>query len=89
MHHVQIQLQQFLIIGKDLRAGHAVFLGGLLSALFDDVAERDHFNVLQLLQGGHVLAVGDAAAADNTNFDHIHRCFPPPVKSVYKYFTIS
>ena len=73
MHHVYIVAgDQLVIIGVYLCALYAVFLGGLLGTLYDDVAERNHFNVGQLLQRGHVLAVGYATAADDTNAYLIH-----------------
>ena len=37
--------QHFFVIGVHLRAGDAVFPGGLFRAFGDDVAEGDHFNV--------------------------------------------
>ena len=73
MHHVYVVAgDQFVIVGVYLCALYAVFLGGLLGALYDDVAERNHFNVGQLLQRGHVLAVCYATAADDTNAYLIH-----------------
>ncbi len=80
MNHVDgLVLEQLFIVGIDLRAFDAVFPGGLLGALLDDVAEGDHFHVGQLLQRGHVLAVGDAAAADDTDSYLIHFERPPLV----------
>ena len=47
--------------------------GGLLGPLGDDVAEGDQLALVrQLGQGGHVLVVGDAAAADETDFQLFH-----------------
>ena len=39
--------------------------------LLDDVAERNHLAILHLLQGRHVLAVGDTATADDTNANNV------------------
>ena len=69
VNHVDLRIgQQFLIIGINLCAGHAVFLGGLHRALLDQVAEGNHVRHIHSLNRGHVLAVGDAAAADDTDF---------------------
>ena len=64
-------LEELLIVLVDLRVGCAVLLRGLLGAFDDDVAERDHFDAGNLLQGRHVLAVRDAAAADNADADGV------------------
>ena len=84
---IQIELEQFLIIGENLRILGAVILLGLFGALDDQVAESNHLHIVfrhdfglmlvlerirQTLDGGHVLAVGDTAAANDTNLDDSH-----------------
>ena len=72
VNDVQIELEQLVVIGKYLRARNAEFLRGLLCALFNDVAERDHLHVVQLLERGHMLAVRNAAAADDADSYLVH-----------------
>ena len=71
-HFDGLVLQQFLIIGVDLGIRGAIFLGSLLSLLRDNVAECHHLHIGQLLQGRHMLTIGDTAAADNA---HIYNTF--------------
>ena len=66
-------LEQLLVVGVDLGVRGAVVRGCLDGALLDDVAERDHLHLGDLAQRGHVLVVGDAAAADDAdaNLSHV------------------
>ena len=78
MNHINaFILQELVIIGVIFCARYAVFFGGFLCALLDEIAERDHFAIFHFLQGGHMLAVGNSAAADNSYFDDLfHHIFP-------------
>ena len=67
IHAVQIQLEQFLIIHKHLSIRGAVLGLGLFGPLHDQVAEGHQIHAAQRLDGGHMLAVGDAAASDDTS----------------------
>jgi hypothetical protein len=67
IHHIQLHiLKHFFVIGVDLRVLCAVFLRGFVGAFLYDVTKRDHVRLTRLRQIGHVLPVGDSAAADNT-----------------------
>ena len=56
MDHVDgLVLEQLLVVGADLGAGNTVFGGGLHGTFLHDVTERDHFDIGQLFQAGHVL----------------------------------
>ena len=59
--------QKILVVLVDLGVGGAVLGLGGLGALDDDVAEGDQLHVGELREGGHMLAVGDTAAADDTD----------------------
>ena len=74
----RLVLQQLFVIGVDLRTLCAVLRAGLLRALLDDVAERDELGVRLAGQRGHVLAVGDAAAADDADSEFTFHGFLPP-----------
>ena len=71
VYAVQIQLEQLFIIGKYLRILGAVLGLGLFGALNNQIAEGDQLGLAQRLDGGHMLAVGDTAAADDTSFQLI------------------
>ena len=75
MHHVDVLLlQQLLIVGINPGVRGAIFFGGLFRPLLHHIAESDHFNRIDLFQRGHMLAVGDAAAADDADMQFtIHR----------------
>ena len=75
MHHVDvIFLQQLFVVGIHPGVRGAVFLGGLFRPFPHNVAESDHLHCVDLFQRGHMLAVGNAAAADNTDMQFaIHR----------------
>ena len=67
-------LQQLFVIRVILGPGYTEFLGGFFGALFNNIAEGHHLNVFHFLEGGHVLAVGNSAAADNAQlYDSFHR----------------
>ena len=74
MHHVDAAvLKQLPIVLVHLGPRRAKFLGRLFGPLHDDVAERHHVGLVRLRpQGGHVLAVGDAAAADDADAKFFH-----------------
>ena len=65
-------LQQLFVIGIYLGVGRAVFLGSLFSLFGDQVAESHDICAVDSLQRGQVLAVGDAAAANDTNPESRH-----------------
>ena len=53
--------------------GGAELGGSVLRAFLDQIAERDHAYIGKIVEGGHVFAVGDAAAADNAYVnDSVH-----------------
>ena len=65
--------QQVVIIRVNLGVRSAILLGGLLSALGDQVAESHHVHIFLLL--GHareVFAVGDAAATNKADLQFCH-----------------
>ena len=59
--------QKILVVFVDLSVGSAVLGLGGLSTFYDDVTEGHHFHVGKLFQRGHMLTVGDTAAADDTD----------------------
>lgn len=62
--------QQVVVVRVGFRAGRAIFRGGFFRALGDQVAEGHQVGPVGLvLQGGQMLLVGDAAAADDTDFN--------------------
>ena len=66
-------LEQLFVVGVHLGVGRAVLLGSLFSLFGDDVAEGNQISTVDGLQSRKVLAVGDAAASDDTNFEPRHR----------------
>ena len=74
MHHVdRLVFQQIMIVGVYLRAFHAVCLRRLLRPFHDDIAESDQLNPVGLTgQRRQVLSVGNAAAADDSDFQLAH-----------------
>ena len=64
-------LQQLVVIGVHLRIGRSVCFGGLHGALLHQVAESNHFGVFNTGHTGEVLAVGNTAAADETQSDFL------------------
>ena len=46
--------------------------GSLFSSFYDDIAESDQFNVLDLFQRRKVFAIGDTAAANQTDLQLLH-----------------
>jgi hypothetical protein len=74
-----------VVVREDKGALRAVFRGGLLGALLDDVAERHHLRVLfQSLQEA-CASVGDASAADDADAQFLCHIVPP----VYNKFDYS
>ena len=79
MDHVDgFVLQQLLVIGVNLGVLGAVLLGGFFRPFGDNVAECHHGGVGLFTQCGEVLAEGDAAAADYSDFQNcvLHNGFP-------------
>ena len=67
-------LKELLVIGINLGVGSTVILSGLLRFLLDEIAESNHFDFRNGSQAGHMLAVCDAAAADNSDSNLIIYC---------------
>ena len=63
----RLVLEKLLVVLIDLSVRSSEVLLRLLRSLDDDIAERDHLDVRYLLECGHMLAVGDTAAADYTD----------------------
>ena len=83
-------LEQLSVIGIDLCALDAELLCGLYRSLLDDIAESDHLGLFDLFKCGHMLAVGDAAAADNAYSYLSFHIASPVLYSVYlRYINIS
>ena len=79
--------KQLLIIRVDRRIRRAVVALRLFSPFFDQVAECHHFHIGELFQRGHMLAVCDTAAADDTDTDLVictdcHRSYLDSLKFV-------
>jgi hypothetical protein len=60
-------LKKPMIVRVGFRAFRAVLGAGLFGALRNQVAERHDVRAVDGLQGRQVLAIGDSAAADDTN----------------------
>ena len=73
MHRIHLRFlrEQLLIIGVHPRIRRTVILPGLLGAFRYDVAESNHFHARQTLEAGHVLAVGNPAAAHDGNANNL------------------
>ena len=70
---LRLLLEHFAIVRVNLRVRGTVFLSRFLSALGDNVAERNDLKAIELrFQRGKMFAVGDTAAADDTDFDFRH-----------------
>ena len=66
-------LQQFVVICIYLGFRRAVVLGGLFRSFRNNIAEGHHLGLIcEFFQGGHMFAVGDAAAADDTDSQLFH-----------------
>ena len=70
MNHIDgLVLQQLTVIGVDSGTFDAVLVSGFYGALFHDITESHHFHMVQFSQGREMLAVGNAAAADDADAD--------------------
>ena len=58
-------LKQLLIVRIDLGTFNAEFFRRFNSPLLNDIAESHHLSLVYLFERRHMLAVGDAAAADD------------------------
>ena len=73
MHNVNgFILEQFLVIRVNSRIGGAVLCLCINGSLLDNIAECNHFYVGQLFERGHMLAVCNTAATNDTNSDLFH-----------------
>ena len=65
-------LQKLFIIGINLGVGRSELFLCFLRLFGDNIAKSDHTDVFDFLERGHVLAVGNTAAADDAD---IHNSF--------------
>ena len=70
-------LQELLVIRVNNRVGCAVLCLCVDRSLLNDVTECNQFNSRQLFERGHVLAVCNTAATDDTNSEFFHIFSPP------------
>ena len=68
VHHVQVLLDQLLVVGIDPGVRRSVLLLGLDGPLLDQITEGHDLKVSVFLHGGQMLGVGDAAASYDTGF---------------------
>ena len=62
-------LEKLFVVGINFCIGRTVFFCSFNRSLFNDIAESNGFKEINIRDGTQVFAVGDAAAADNTNLD--------------------
>ena len=76
-------LEQLSVIGIDLCALDAELLCRLYGSLLNDIAESDHLGLFDFFERGHMLAVGDSAAADDAYSDFSSHIVSPIVFKIY------
>ena len=71
-------LQQFAVVFIDAGTFDAVLFCSFFGAFHDDVAESNQLDIFDGFQCREMLAVGNAAAADdgNSKFFHVSYSFP-------------
>ena len=76
-------LEQLSVIRIDFCALDAEFLCRLYGSLLNDIAESDHLGLFDFFERGHMLAVGDSAAADDAYSDFSSHIVSPIVFKIY------
>ena len=79
-------LEQLSVIGIDLCALDAEFLCRLYGSLLNDIAESNHLGLFDFFERGHMLAVGDSAAADDAYSDFSSHILSPIVFKIYNIY---
>ena len=72
-------LEQLSVIRIDFCALDAKFLCRLYGSLLNDIAESYHLGLFDFFERGHMLAVGDSAAADDAYSDFSSHIVSPIV----------
>ena len=76
-------LEQLSVIRIDFCALNAELLCRLYGSLINDIAESDHLGLFDFFERGHMLAVGDSAAADDAYSDFSSHIVSPIVFKIY------
>ena len=76
-------LEQLSVIRIDFCALDAEFLCRLYGSLLNDIAESYHLGLFDFFERGHMLAVGDSAAADDAYSDFSSHIVSPIVFKIY------
>ena len=76
-------LEQLSVIWIDFCALDAEFLCRLYGSLLNDIAEGYHLGLFDFFERGHMLAVGDSAAADDAYSDFSSHIVSPIVFKIY------
>ena len=76
-------LEQLSVIRIDFCALDAELLCRLYGSLLNDIAESNHLGLFDFFERGHMLAVGDSAAADDAYSDFSSHIVSPIVFKIY------